>query len=88
MCQNFYEYKRNKSMYPHSNQHTNLYGTAKAQKFNNIDEFNKEKFKFHPIIDQTGTHIYNAAKPISQYLKPLCKNEFTINDAQSFSADI
>ena len=25
---------------------------------------------------------------ISQYLKPLCKNEFTINDRQSFSADI
>ena len=25
---------------------------------------------------------------ISQYLKPLCENEFTINDRQSFSADI
>ena len=60
-----------------------LYGTA-----NNIQGFNKEKLKFRPIIDQTGTYSYNAAQVISQYLKPLCKNEFTINDTQSFSTDI
>ena len=75
-------------MYPHSNQPAKLYGTAKTHKFNNIQEINKEKLKFCPIIDQTGTYSYNAAQVISQYLKPLCKNEFLINDTQSFSADI
>ena len=75
-------------MYPHSNQPAKLYGTAKTHKFNNIHEINKEKLKFHHIIDQTETYSYNEAQVISQYLKPLCKNEFTINDTQSFSADI
>ena len=85
---NFYTYKHYKSLYPYSNQPAKLYRTAKTHKFNNIQEINKEKLKFHPIIDQTGTYSYNAAQVISQYLKPFCKNEFTINDTQSFSADI
>ena len=75
-------------MYPHSNQPAKLYGTAKTHKLNNIQEINKENLKFRPIIDQTGTRSYNAAQVISQYLKSLCKNEFTINDTQSFSGDI
>ena len=65
-----------------------LYGTAKTHKFNNIQEMNKEKLKFRAIIDQTGTYSYNTAQVISQYLKPLCKNEFKINDTQSFAVDI
>ena len=65
-----------------------LYGTAKTHKFNNIQEINKEKLKFLPIIDLTGTYSYNTAQVISQYLKPLCKNEFKINDTQSFAVDI
>ena len=75
-------------MYPHSNQPAKLQRTAKTHKFNNIQEINKEKLKFCPIIDQTGTYSYNTAQVISQYLKPLCKNKGTINDTQSFSADI
>ena len=27
---------------------------------------------------------YNAAKVISDYLRPLCKNEYSINDTQKF----
>lgn len=45
----------------------------------------KENIKFRPIIDQTGTYTYNAAQMISDCLKPLCKNEHTINNTQSFS---
>ena len=41
--------------------------------------------KFRPIIDQTGTMTYNAAKVISDHLKPLCKNKYTINDTLSFA---
>ena len=88
LYRNFYTYEHYKSMYPHSNQPAKLYGTAKTHKFNNIQEINKENLKFRPIIDQTGTYSYNAAQVISHYLKPLCKNKFTINDTQSFSADI
>ena len=88
LYRNFYTYKHYKSMYPHSNQPAKLYGTAKTHKFNNIQEINKEKLKFRPIIDQTGTYSYNTAQVISQYLKPLCKNEFKINDTQSFAVDI
>ena len=75
-------------MYPQSNQPAKLYATAKTHKFNKIQEINSEKLKFRPIIDQTGTCSYNVAQVISQYLKPLCKNEFTINDTQTFSANI
>ena len=64
-----------KSLYPYSNHPAKLYGTARTHKFNNILEINKEKFKFRLIIDQTGTYSYNAAQVISQYLKPLFKNE-------------
>ena len=72
-------------MYPHSNQPAKLYGTAKTHKFKDIKEITKEKIKFWPIIDQTGTYTYGAVQVISQYLKPLFKNEFTIEDTQSFS---
>lgn len=44
--------------------------------------------KFWPIIDQTGTYIYNAAQEVSNYLKPLHKNEYTLNDAQIFSQEL
>ena len=88
LYRNFYTYEHYKSMYPHSNQPAKLYGTAKTHKFNNIQEINKERLKFRPIIDQTGTYSYNTAQVISQYLKPLCKNEVKINETQSFAVDI
>ena len=75
-------------MYPHSNQPAKLYGTAKTHKFKDIKEVTKEQIKFRPIIDQTGTYTYGAAQVISQYLKPLCKNEFIIEDTQLFSKKI
>ena len=45
---------------------------------------NVANLKFRPIIDQTGTFTYYAAKVISNYLRPLCKNEYSINDTQKF----
>ena len=36
--------------------------------------------KFRPIMDQTGTYTYNAAQIISNYLEPLCINEYKIKD--------
>ena len=40
--------------------------------------------KLQPIIDQTGTCYYKTGKVIAQYLKPLTKNEFVINNTQDF----
>ena len=40
------------------------------------------------MIDQTGTYTYGAAQVISQYLKTLCKKEFTIGDTPSLSKNI
>ena len=40
---------------------------------------------FRSIIDQTGTMTYNASKVISEYLRTLCENKYTINDTLSFA---
>ena len=40
--------------------------------------------KVRPIIDQTGTHLYDCSKRIAQYLQPLAINEYTISDTLSF----
>ena len=37
----------------------------------------QENTKFRRIIDQTGT----AAQVITNFLKPLCKNEYTVNES-------
>ena len=71
-------------MRPVSNQPGRLYATAKTHKFSSLDEITIEKLKFRPIISQVGTYTYNAAKVIANYLKPLCQNEYKINDTQSF----
>ena len=72
-------------MYPESNEQVKMYGTAKTHKFDKTDNIEIRKLKFRPIIDQTGTYTYKAAKVISQYLKPLCDSEYTIKDTQSFA---
>ena len=62
-----------------------LYGTAKTHKFNDISEITVDNLKFRPIIAQTGTYTYNAAKIISKYLKPLYNsNEYIINSTLDF----
>ena len=53
-------------------------------KFDSTDNIELTKLKFHPIIDQTGTYTYKAAKVISQYLKSLCNSGYTIKDKQPF----
>ena len=73
-----------KDMRPVSNQPGRLYATAKTHKFNSPDEITVENLKFRPIISQVGTYTYNAAKVIANYLKPLCQNDYKIDDTQSF----
>ena len=67
-----------------SNQPARLYGTAKSHKFETLEDITFANLKFWPIIDQTVTLTYNAAKVIPDYLRPLCKNQYSINDTQTF----
>ena len=71
-------------MKPDSNQPAPLYGTAINHKFETLEDINVVNLKFGPIIDQTGTFTYNAAKVILDYLRPLCNNEYSSNDRQIF----
>ena len=54
-------------------------------KFSYVDNVNINDLKFRPIIDQIGMMTYNVAKVISDYLRPLSKNKYTINDTLSFA---
>ena len=81
---NFKNHPSYDKMRPKSSQPSRLYATAKTHKFNNLDEITVEKLKFRPIVDQTGTATYDAAKVISEYLKPLAFNEYKINDCLKF----
>ena len=71
-------------MRPASNQPAKLYRTAKPLKFENLKDITPQNLKCRPIIDQTATFTYKAAKVISNYLKPLCQNEYSISDTQQF----
>ena len=82
---NFKGYDKLDDMLPTSNQPARIYASAKTSKFPSVYNVNINDLKFQPIIDQTRMMTYNAAKVISDYLRPLCKNKFTINDTLSFA---
>ena len=84
LYRNFCNNESYENMKLDSNQPARLYGTAKTHKFEFLEDIIVANLKFQPIIDQTGTFTYNAAKVISDYLRPLCKNEYSINDTQKF----
>ena len=71
-------------MHPRSNQPGRFFATAKTHKFKSIEDISLESLKLRPIIDQTGTYIYNASKVVAKYLSPLPKNEFSITDTLRF----
>ena len=85
LFQNSKKYEHYNEMYPESNELAKVYGMAKTHKFDSADNIELTKLKFCPIIDQTGTYTYKAAKVISWYLKPLCNSEYIIKDTQSFA---
>ena len=70
LYRNFHNYESYKDMKPDSNQPAHLYGTAKTHKFETLEDITIANLKFRPIIDQTGTLTYNAAKAITDYLRP------------------
>ena len=71
-------------MRPRANQPCRFFATAKTHKFESIEDNSLDSLKLRPIVDQTGTYIYNASKAVVKYLPPLIKNEFSITDTLSF----
>ena len=71
-------------MRPPSNQPGCFFATANTQKFKSIEDLSLESLKLRPIIDQTGTYIYNASKVLAKYVSHLSKNEFSITDILIF----
>ena len=53
-----------------SNQPVQFFVTAKTHKFDDNSLVNANKLKLRPIIDQSNTITYNAAKIVSDYLQP------------------
>ena len=84
LYRNFYgKYEHYEKMLSKSNQPGQLYGTAKTNKFNSIEDIILENLKFRPIIAQSGT--YNAAQVLADHLKPLCSdNNYIIRNTQEF----
>ena len=56
----------------------------KPIKFDSANDMTSNKLKLRPIIDQTGTCIYNAQKVVAKYLDPLSKNKYSIGDTLTF----
>ena len=88
-CQSFiYRHFKKSTFYndmiPSSHQPARFFTIAKIHKFENFDDINIKELKFRPIRDQTGKCYYKTGKVIEQYLKPLTKNEFLINNTQDF----
>ena len=71
-------------MGPVRNQLAVLYGTAQTHKFEKLKDITPKTLQCCPIIDQTRTFTYKAAKVISHYLKPLSKKEYSISDTLCF----
>ena len=71
-------------MRPKSNQPGRYFVTAKTHKFDSVNDITLDKLKLHPIIDKTGTCIYNASKVVAKYLRPLFKNKYSIDDTLAF----
>ena len=84
LYRHFYETKYYDGMRPVSNQPARFFATAKTHKFDTIEDINVKDLNLRPIIDQTGTYIYDALKVVAQFLKPLARNEFTISDTLAF----
>ena len=52
-------------MRPVSNQHARFFATAKTHKFDTNEDINVKGLKLRPIVDQTGTYIYDASKVVA-----------------------
>ena len=63
-----------------SSQSARGFATEKTHKFPDTKQINVNNLKLPPIIDQTGTHLYDCSEIIAQYLQPLAINKYAISE--------
>ena len=80
----FKKHPKYKKMLPASHRPARMYGSAKTHKFENYDDITAENLKLRPIMDQSGTMVYNTAQVIAEYLKPLDDSKYVIKDTLTF----
>ena len=85
LYRNFKNHPRYSDMTPVSNQPVRFFATTRSHKFDNHSLINLDDLKFRPIIDQSITYGYNAAKIVSDYLQPLAHNAYVIKDTFTIS---
>ena len=81
---NLYKHQQFENMHPKSDQPGRFFATAKTHKFDPVNDITLDKLKLRPIIDQTGTYIYNASKAVAMYLRRLSKNMYSVDDTLTF----
>ena len=59
-------------MRPISNQPARFFATTKTHKFDTIQDINVKDLKLRPIIDQTGTYIYDGILGSCRIFKTTC----------------
>ena len=81
---NFKGHPKYNKMMPAAHRPARMFGTAKTHKFNNYDDIRIDNLKLRPIMDQSGTMVYNASQVIAEYLSPLNDSKYNIKDTLSF----
>ena len=76
VCRNGYKHEQYENMRQKSNQPRRFFATTKNHKFDSINYITLYQLKLRPIIDQTGTYIYNASKVVAKYLGPPSKSKY------------
>ena len=84
LFRHLYKQKDDGVMRPGPNQPGRFFATAKTHKLKSIEGIYLKSLKLRPVIDQTGTYIYNVSKVVAKYLSHLSKNEFSITDTLIF----
>ena len=84
LYRNFKDHKDSEKVKPVSNCPERRYTSAMTHKFDTMNDVNLDQLKFRQIMDLTRTYTYNVAQVISNYLKPLCINEYDIKDTLQF----
>ena len=70
---NFKKHEKYHKMRPTSTQPARLFATVKTHRFTDIKQINITNLKLCPIIDQTGTHLYDCSKKLYLFLISLQK---------------
>ena len=85
LYRNFKSHPSYNDMRPVSNQPAQFFATAKTHKFDDYSLINANNLKLRPIIDQSNTLTYNAAKIVSDYLQPFVQSDYVIKDTLLFA---